>query len=840
MHPNRYSTAISLLLVSCFVFIVLLKTLSPSVHTGDSGELIVSAWSLGIAHNPGYPVYSLLGRALGFCGLGNPAFRVNLLSALSVALASVFAFLALFKLFDRILVAATGSVLLPLSTTVWWQATDAEVYALYLLSLSVLAYILTMFHVEHDVRWLYCASFILGLSLGNHVSLVMMLPAILCLLWGDRSLCNLRVVFVCLLLITLGLCSYVYLPVRASTNPAINWSDPDDIGAFLYHIGAAEHRGKALLTPGYQEPFARFTSILSMVAWQYWFASPIVLFLAAWGLVTLRRRKGLMAAAALAIALNIIYVEFINVVPLQATGFGYPSYVVIVLLFAAGFSKLAGKRPRVAVIAAAALLALSIAGNYYPNDRSSDRIAYHYADNLLGPVPEGSAILVKGDNQIFTSLYLHAVEGFRPDLSLYDAYGDLALDLRSFAGFRDAERSLPAAQVCEVHPACFLGTAPDRYYGEWAKNAQLAGILHAIGGRPGSAESASFWGLYDLQGVDDPHVFKRIMSQEIAASYHFYRAKYYIERNDKAGWLKHLRLASRAGEQVHFVRAKVADEYAQAGMMNEALREFEAARRLNPNDADIHNQLGVLYRKLGMADDAVNAFEAALRLQPNESDYAFNLGNALTAAGRLDEAVKLYERALEGASNPAEVYNNLGQALKKKNDFAGAVEQFRKSIAAQEDYLAPRVNLGVTYVAMGDYDQAVAEYEAALAINPDSSELHNNLGAVYRRKRQPEPALEQFQKALEINPRFLAARVNLASTYAQMKQYPQAIANYKAALEIDPNYVDTHYNLGWVYMNQNEPALARQAWKKVLELAPDSPQARSVKATLSRQPLQAD
>ena len=64
-------------------FIIYLSTLAPGiVAAGDNAELITSAWTLGIAHPPGYPLFSFLGRLLCFLPLSSVAARVNLSSAL--------------------------------------------------------------------------------------------------------------------------------------------------------------------------------------------------------------------------------------------------------------------------------------------------------------------------------------------------------------------------------------------------------------------------------------------------------------------------------------------------------------------------------------------------------------------------------------------------------------------------------------------------------------------------------------------------------------------------------------------------------------------------------------
>jgi tetratricopeptide (TPR) repeat protein len=63
-------------------------TLAPTVTLVDSGELIVAARSLGVAHPPGFPLYVLLAHIATLVPIGNVAVRVNFASALFAALAS--------------------------------------------------------------------------------------------------------------------------------------------------------------------------------------------------------------------------------------------------------------------------------------------------------------------------------------------------------------------------------------------------------------------------------------------------------------------------------------------------------------------------------------------------------------------------------------------------------------------------------------------------------------------------------------------------------------------------------------------------------------------------------
>src|SRR2546428_13989662 len=62
-------------------------TLAPTVTLVDSGELIVVAHGLGVAHPPGFPLWVLLAHLASLVPVGNVAVRVNFSSALFGSLA---------------------------------------------------------------------------------------------------------------------------------------------------------------------------------------------------------------------------------------------------------------------------------------------------------------------------------------------------------------------------------------------------------------------------------------------------------------------------------------------------------------------------------------------------------------------------------------------------------------------------------------------------------------------------------------------------------------------------------------------------------------------------------
>jgi hypothetical protein len=74
------------LLLSLTAFALYVRTLTPGVLDGDSGEWQYMANILGVPHSTGYPTYILLAKLVTLVPIGNPAWRVNLFSAICATL----------------------------------------------------------------------------------------------------------------------------------------------------------------------------------------------------------------------------------------------------------------------------------------------------------------------------------------------------------------------------------------------------------------------------------------------------------------------------------------------------------------------------------------------------------------------------------------------------------------------------------------------------------------------------------------------------------------------------------------------------------------------------------
>ena len=103
-------------------------------------------------------------------------------------------------------------------------------------------------------------------------------------------------------------------------------------------------------------------------------------------------------------------------------------------------------------------------------------------------------------------------------------------------------------------------------------------------------------------------------------------------------------------------------------MTGEDIVGYETMLKVTPNDAELHDDVALLYLGMGFAANAVRHFQASAALKPESAAAHFNLGTALAQAGRLDESVRSFRDALSRRPDYALAHGNLGRVLLVKGD----------------------------------------------------------------------------------------------------------------------------------------------------------------------------
>lgn len=461
-------------------------TVAPGLTAGDSGELATAAALWGLAHPPGYPLWTALAHGwqaalapLGFA----PAQATNLLSAVLAAAAAALLARLLRRWTGSGAAALAAALAFAASGPVWSAAVVTEVHGLALLLLVAFLGVMGAGPAARAGRSRLLAAGLLG-GWGLLAHQLFALPLLAALPWlaravgggGGAGAARARRLGWLAAGLGLGLLPALLVWWRAAAAPDLRWGwrGPADLARYflrtVYDPGADAGAWAAAL--------ARAWQLLSGLARG---ASVAGCLLAAAGWVLAARRRagrrdveragdgrpreaqpgagwpgaGVAAGTAvLAIALLPLLAPFTP----DAAGLARVEPFLFVALpgLACGWAAaLAGglaaaRRAQRGALAGALALLLPAAliWNGWPyHDRSRDVAALLYADDLLRGVPAGGALVVEGDNEAFPVLYRQAVDGRRPDVTVRHRRGCV------FRSGPDLYRLAPAEREAAVRAA---------------------------------------------------------------------------------------------------------------------------------------------------------------------------------------------------------------------------------------------------------------------------------------------------------------------------------------------------------------------------------------------------
>jgi hypothetical protein len=205
---------------------ILIYSLAPTVYSGDSGLFSAASYFLGSAHPPAYPLYILLGKLLTFLPFGNIAFKLNLLAALFGALTAVMACEAASYITKNYIISFfTVPVLLASPGFILASSQAKGIYTLNSFLVMLIFYLCLRALKEKNVfRYFLASSFVLGLGMGNHHIISLMLFVILYAAIMRRKELPFRVMVSSMVLFVAGFSVYLYLYLRSIADAFIAYS----------------------------------------------------------------------------------------------------------------------------------------------------------------------------------------------------------------------------------------------------------------------------------------------------------------------------------------------------------------------------------------------------------------------------------------------------------------------------------------------------------------------------------------------------------------------------------------------------------------------------------------
>jgi tetratricopeptide (TPR) repeat protein len=227
-----------------------------------------------------------------------------------------------------------------------------------------------------------------------------------------------------------------------------------------------------------------------------------------------------------------------------------------------------------------------------------------------------------------------------------------------------------------------------------------------------------------------------------------------------------------------------------------ARTSIEQSLRLNPRNAEAHNNLGFFWQLAGQPVKAASEHEEALRLKPQFPEAVNNLGVALQQQGRIEEAAGKYRQAIALQPLYAQAHHNLGAVLQEMGQVDEAIAHIREAIRINPNYADAHGNLARAYQRLGRVDDAIVEYREMLRLAPKSIEARNNMGTALEAAGRTDEAIQLYREVLRESPDAVKAHENLGRALLKLGRRDEALASFREALRLSPDRAAPHYHMG--------------------------------------------
>lgn len=394
-------------------------------HGADGGDLITAAVSKGVAHPTGYPTYlfllSLFHRILPF---GSYAFRSNLFSMVMGILTTIFLYVIIHKtLTDKFKyhIAFFAALWFGCSPLFWSQAVITEVYTLHTAFIAGILLLLQLPQKKSGLKAHMGMGFLLGTGLGNHITLVFLIPFILFTYIKEGSIKRkqYKPILAFLTGTAFGASIYCILIFRSLQNPYVNWGQPDNLQNLWWLISGKLYQYYLFSSTAFIS--SAFNTLQNLFA-QFGIVGSILILT---GLLMIKKKNRTLSISTIGISVcflvfSILYSTvdaYIHLIPVTMMG---------TVWIAWGLEHILGEinersiRWVPAVLFCALALRQGIVIFYeFPNvNAHNDHRAVLFGNATMKAAPQHAILLMDDDEEIFTLWYYQQVLNLRPDIAI--------------------------------------------------------------------------------------------------------------------------------------------------------------------------------------------------------------------------------------------------------------------------------------------------------------------------------------------------------------------------------------------------------------------------------------
>jgi tetratricopeptide (TPR) repeat protein len=212
------------------------------------------------------------------------------------------------------------------------------------------------------------------------------------------------------------------------------------------------------------------------------------------------------------------------------------------------------------------------------------------------------------------------------------------------------------------------------------------------------------------------------------------------------------------------------------------------------------SSLGTALAQLGRREEALKAFDKAVQLKPDDAELWRNLANLLADLQRSDQALLCFQQVLKLNPRHWEAASKSGILLHKAGRLQEAYACFDLCDRLQPNHASTLHMRGRTLIDLGRLEDALVDNRRAHALDPTKSHVCNSIGFILRSLGRDDEALPWFDLALQLQPNSSEALNNKAVYLHQNHRFDEALLAYRHANAVDPGNAEIEWNFALLHM----------------------------------------
>jgi tetratricopeptide (TPR) repeat protein len=236
-------------------------------------------------------------------------------------------------------------------------------------------------------------------------------------------------------------------------------------------------------------------------------------------------------------------------------------------------------------------------------------------------------------------------------------------------------------------------------------------------------------------------------------------------------------------------KIKTGRELLDAKKNAEALKYFQEAAELDPQEPVAHYFLGVAYRMLNRYDDAIVAFSDAIRLDPADGEAHLRRGIVWFYKGEYGVAWDDFEEASGSEmlfDDPwPELWKGLAKAKQKK--WREAINAFGASLRHDPHFAPSYVNRGLAYLAVNEPEKAIADFDQAIRHQPLNPGNYFKRATSQAQVNRLQDAVDSYNEAVRLDPEYAEAYYNRSLLHRQLGNTDESNKDRTRALRLNPH-----------------------------------------------------